>query len=109
MSSMPDVMLTCDERDHADRMIKRYPALVVEVLSPSSEVRDRGEKFEAYLRLASLRYYLIVHQDRIRVEVYTKLASGGWHFAYFEQPEALVPLKHLDLTLKVAEIYAGIF
>jgi len=105
---LPDVMLTCDERDHADRLIKRYPSLVVEVLSESSESRDRGEKFAAYLRMPSLGYYLLIAQDRIRIEVYTKIDSGGWHFTYYESPEDVISLDQLDLVLRVERVYDGV-
>lgn len=103
---LPDVMLTCDERDHADRLIKRYPSLVVEVLSKHSEARDRGEKFLAYLQLPSLRYYLLVAQDRIRIEVYTKLEAGGWHFTYYESLDEVIELAQLGLSLRVGAVYA---
>ena len=46
------------------------PTLVIEVLSPSTEVYDRGEKFAHYQELTSLREYILVSQDRIRVEQY---------------------------------------
>ncbi|MGB3616526.1 MAG: Uma2 family endonuclease [Catalinimonas sp.] len=56
---LPDVMLTCDERDRADRRFKRHPSLVAEVISPSSVRRDREARFSAYLRLPTLRYYVL--------------------------------------------------
>ncbi len=105
---LPDVMLTCDERDHADRLIKRYPEIVVEVLAEGSEARDRGEKFAAYLRMPSLKYYLLISQDRVRIEVYTKLDSGGWHFDYFESLESEIKLGKVGITLQIAQIYAGV-
>ncbi len=52
------------------------PVVVVEVLSPSTEARDRGEKFEAYKQIASLREYVLVSQDERRVEVRRRTERG---------------------------------
>ena len=103
---LPDVMLTCDERDHQNRKLKRYPSLVVEVISPSSVQRDRDEKFKAYLGLPSLRYYLLIAQDQVRVDVFEK-AEGqkGWFFDYFTELTDVIELKQLDLQLRLADIY----
>jgi len=54
------------------------PALIVEVLSPSSEGYDRGKKFELYPRIPSFKEYPIVHQDRRHIEHYSKLDDGSW-------------------------------
>ena len=53
------------------------PVVVVEVLSPSTEARDRGEKFEAYKQIASLKDYVLVSQDERRIEV-RRRGERGW-------------------------------
>lgn len=53
------------------------PVVVVEVLSPSTEARDRGEKFEAYKRISSLKEYVLVSQDDRRVEI-RRRGDRGW-------------------------------
>lgn len=64
----PDVMVVREPlADGADDLITN-PCLVVEILSPSSERWDRGGKFAQYRRLESLREYLLVSQDEMRVE-----------------------------------------
>lgn len=52
------------------------PVVIVEVLSPSTETRDRGEKFEAYKLLASLKEYVLVSQDERRVEIRRRVEQG---------------------------------
>lgn len=49
-----DVSVTCDERDQTARQFIGYPCLVAEVLSPSTEVVDRGKKFRQYRRIETL-------------------------------------------------------
>lgn len=56
------------------------PRIVVEVLSKSTEAHDRGEKWEAYQRLASLTDYLLVAQSAARVEHYRREADGSWRY-----------------------------
>ena len=70
----PDLMVTCTESDHADRYVK----LVVEVLSESTAAFDLGDKFAAYRQLDSLREYVLVDQERIRVQIYRRLDGQWW-------------------------------
>lgn len=103
---LPDVMLTCDERDHADRNMKRHPSLVIEVLSPESVKRDRDKKFLAYLKIPTLRYYLLIAQDHIRIEVYSREKDqSGWAFHVYESLEEVIPLDLLDIELSVKAVY----
>ncbi len=103
---LPDVMLTCDERDHADLNIKRHPGLVIEVLSPESVKRDRDNKFLAYLKIPSLRYYLLIAQDQIRIEVYSQTADqSGWAFHVYDSLEDVIPLDQLNIELSVKAVY----
>jgi Uma2 family endonuclease len=60
----PDVMVTCDARDRESAYYKQYPCLVVEVLSPSTEAFDRGNKFAVYRELASLEDYVLIDSHR---------------------------------------------
>ena len=105
---LPDVMLTCDERDHQDRLMKRYPSLVAEIVSPSSSKRDREEKFAAYLKLPSIKYYLLIAQDRIRIDVFSKGEGKGWEFHYYEALTESIPLPQVGISLSVADIYEDV-
>ena len=74
----PDVMVSCDARDHAAEQYLQHPTLVVEVLSDGTAAFDRGDKFAAYRRLESLREYVIVDIDARRVESFRRDATGHW-------------------------------
>ena len=102
---LPDVMLTCDARDHADRKLKRYPSLVAEVLSATSVKRDRGEKLQAYLKLASLQHYLLLSQDQIRVEVFSRGAEGNWLYQSLEGLNQTLHLSQPELSIPLASLY----
>ena len=74
----PDVQVTCAESDRADRLVKRSPVLVVEVLSDSTATFDVGDKFAAYQQLDSLQEYVLVDQERIRVQIYRRREGRWW-------------------------------
>ena len=76
----PDLVITGEEElflDHAfDTLLN--PMAIIEVLSGSTEARDRGTKFEAYRSVDALREYVIVAQDEYRVEGFYKNEAGTW-------------------------------
>ena len=80
-------------------------SVVVEVLSESTERWDRGGKFAQYRRVASLREYVLVSQDAMRVEWFTREENGVWSYQEAVGPEAVVRLDGLDASLGVGRIY----
>jgi Uma2 family endonuclease len=75
----PDVTVTCDEQDRTSTGdFIRYPRLVVEVLSPGTEAFDRGNKFADYRTIETLQEYVLISQDKVRVECYRRNAEGRW-------------------------------
>jgi Uma2 family endonuclease len=110
--SYPDASVICGqpEFDPKDRnqTTATNPRLIVEVLSPSTEAADRGEKFERYLKLASLEEYVLVLQDHPRAESFFRRPDGTWLFTYAEGLEALVTLRSLKIDVPLADVYAGV-
>ena len=83
----------------------KSPVLLIEVLSKSTETRDRSWKFNQYKQLPSLRHYLLVSQATCLVEWFRREESGVWSFTplTFFTDELLIP--ELDLTLRLEDIY----
>lgn len=98
----PDLTATCVEQ--RDPYVVTAPCLVVEVLSPSTEAVDRGEKLQRYRRLPSLEAYVLVSQDRAHVEVYRRGIGGVWTYEELFEDEALA-LPCLGVSLDVGAIY----
>ena len=103
----PDLMVTCSPADAADRLVKREPVLVVEVLSPSTAAFDRGEKFAAYRQLPSLAEFLLVDIDARRCELFRKGADGLWvlHPTQGEEP---LHLACVGLTVGAETLWADL-
>jgi Uma2 family endonuclease len=76
----PDVMVSCDPRDHAASQFIAHPTLIVEVLSESTEAFDRGDKFAAYRTLPSLQEYVLVDIPSRRVETFRRTPDHDWLF-----------------------------
>lgn len=103
----PDLMVTCSARDARDRLIKREPTLVVEILSPSTAAYDRGEKFADYRELPSLREYLLVDVQRRVCDLY-RLGEQGLWVLHPLRGDAELHLASVGLTLPAAELWADL-
>ncbi len=66
----PDVFITKEPKTIDNRYIKSEPVLIIEVVSPSSQVNDYLDKYIAYTKIPSLQYYLIVEPDTTLINCY---------------------------------------
>jgi Uma2 family endonuclease len=102
----PDVTVVCGPRevDAKDPLAVNNPTLIVEVLSPSTEEYDRGEKFKHYEQLPSLRQYVLVSTANERgVEVRTR-TERGWSLTVLRDGE-IAKLESIGATMDVRELY----
>ena len=106
----PDVTVVCGEPqfEDAEQDTLLNPTLLVEILSPSTESYDRGEKFERYRLIPTFREYLLVAQDQPIVERYLRQPDNRWLLANFEQLSDVIALDAIGFTLALADVYAGI-
>ena len=81
------------------------PIFIAEILSPATEAYDRGRKFEHYRSLESLSEYLLVAQDRVAVDLYTRQANGLWLLTGAGWPEDTLELRSIECQLSIAELY----
>lgn len=106
-SFYPDVMVTCDARDHAAERYLEHPLLVVEVLSKATAAFDRGDKFAAYRRLPSLREYAVVDMDAWRVECFRRDAADRWVLYEFAGARDC-EFASIGLTLPLAAVFEDV-
>ena len=81
------------------------PQAIFEVLSPSTESFDRGDKFERYQRLESFTDYVLVASETMRVEHYTRQEGGGWLYHEYHAAADVLKLPVVGAELPLAEIY----
>lgn len=106
--SYPDVVVVCGEPQFYDerRDILTNPTVVFEVLSPSTEAYDRGEKFLRYrTQIAALRAYVLVSQHRPLVEHYVRQPDGSWSYSSAGDLSEAIDLPSIDCHLPLSEIY----
>jgi Uma2 family endonuclease len=105
----PDISIACGEPEFEDAELDTLvnPTLIVEVLSPSTEAGDRGRKFADYRGLESLREYVLVAQDRVSVERFTRQGEE-WVLAEYNRLEDVLPLASVGCEVALSEIYAKV-
>ncbi len=108
LATYADAAVVCGEpeRDPESATHVTNPTLLVEVLSESTEDYDRGEKREHYQQLPSLRDYVLVAQNRRRVEVFTRAAGGEWQHRVSAGGEQF-ELPSIDGRFGVDELHAA--
>ena len=102
----PDVVVVCGDPRFEDNVFDTLlnPVVLVEVLSPSTQVYDRGEKFKHYQQLTSLREYILVSQDEVGVERYRRQGTE-WQPTEFRSLEDVLSLTSIDCELSLDDIY----
>ena len=108
LATYPDLSVICGPlaRDPEDRNTATNPTVLVEVLSPSTERYDRGEKFEHYQQIPSLQDYVLVSTAPPKVEVFHRNTDGSWRYTRAGPGETVI-IASVDVRLSVDEIYEG--
>jgi Uma2 family endonuclease len=111
----PDVVVTYDQRDRTSNQVIRYPSLVIEVLSPSIEGYDRGEKFRQYRRLNTLSEYVLISAETMAVEVFQLNTNQNWELttdisAKADDPlnESKIYFSSIELSCFLSDIYEDV-
>lgn len=99
----PDVMVACG-REGVEDYYLRNPTLVVEVLSPSTELTDRREKALSYRQVRTLEEYVFVAQSHPEVTLHRR--SESWKPIVLTSPDAAADFRSIGLSLPLARIYA---
>lgn len=105
----PDATVVCSEPEiedvEGDTLLN--PTLIVEVLSPSTEAYDRGEKWRRYRRIPSLRQYVLVAQTTPLVEVFTR-SGDTWVYSDASGLDASIRLESIGCTLALRDVYVKV-
>jgi Uma2 family endonuclease len=110
----PNVVVSCDERDRFSRDFLQYPTLIAEVLSPTTEARDRGIKQQNYMLIDTLQTYILINSERPRIEIYQRL-DRAWEYisiaieqTNFDQDDPLIHITSIDLQFPLSALYENI-
>ncbi len=105
----PDIVVFCGEPEFEDETFNTLlnPVLIIEVLSPSTEVYDRSEKFEYYKQIATLKEYILVSQDKVHVE-HHRLEDVAWKSKEFHAFQDTLTLSSIGCKLSLRDIYTRV-
>jgi Uma2 family endonuclease len=109
-AAIPDVFVRCGPSFGTDRLVDD-PSIIIEVLSPSTMRLDRGSKFERYRSMASVEQIVLVYQDQIRVEVWSRVpadndeAADGWTLTTLTRLSDQAVFPGIEASVSLADIY----
>lgn len=106
----PDIAVVCGQDHYTDETENSLtnPTVIIEVLSPSTEHKDRGQKFADYRTIPTLQEYWLFSQDRVQVEYYVRKSEKTWEFGEITDPDAVLELKSIGCTLALRDVYRRI-
>ena len=106
----PNVVVVCDEPMFADDEfdVLLNPTVIVEVLSPSTEILDRRDKLQYYGALESVKDYLLIAQEKIRVDHYVKQSGSEWNLHVYTEPDDMIEIASIGCKLVLSEVYAKV-
>ena len=105
----PDVMVIKGNPIYADKGTTTVmnPVLIAEVLSPSTQNYDQGDKFAYYRSIPEMKEYILISQKRYHVMQHTK-TEAGWLLTEYETEDAIVKLASVDLEIELLDLYTGV-
>ena len=104
----PDVVVVCEEPEFGDAEVDTTllnPTVIVEVLSKSTEKRDRVEKFADYRGIPSLKEYILISQDKMHVEHYVRQPDDEWRLSDVNRPDSKVSIPSIGCELLLSAVY----
>ena len=103
----PDVVGLCEPEEFEDETEDNLlnPALIIEVLSKTTEAYDRGAKFAYYQSIESFREYVLITQEPFRVEQFVRKDTSMWTYFEFRLADDVVQLSSIDCKLGLRDIY----
>lgn len=103
----PDLIAVAGVGQYEDAEVDTLlnPTVIIEVLSPSTEAYDRGDKFARYRRLDSLREYILVAQDQVLIERYVRRGED-WLLTAFDNLDDVLRLESIGCDVPLRQVYA---
>jgi Uma2 family endonuclease len=105
----PDISIICGDfatMKNDDRNFLN-PSVIIEILSPSTRKYDRGEKFQLYKGISSLKEYILVDSEKVRGEVFRMNYAGRWEPEEYKDADQLLEIKKVGIAVPLRDIYEG--
>lgn len=103
----PDLIVSCHPEDINARKFIQNPKLIVEVLSPGTSGKDRGEKFRYYLTIPSLQEYILIDSEKISVERYCRGEGRMWLYYPYTTGD-MITLSSIAFEFPIEMLYDSV-
>lgn len=106
----PDITIVCGKEEYLDDQFDTLlnPTVLIEVLSPATEIYDRGAKFKLYRTIPSLRNYVMVSSTELAAEVYSRSEDDSWTLNMATVKNDHIHISAIDYDLLLSDIYAQV-
>jgi Uma2 family endonuclease len=106
----PDISIVCGKREFNNDKPPTLlnPTVIIEVLSPTTETFDRGEKFHQYRSIQSLQAYILISSTSQRIEYFARQENNLWRIDVVDTPDGLIEISAVGCTLSIADVYADV-
>ena len=102
----PDIVVTCDDNDDVNAYDIKFPKVIVEVLSESTEKFDRGKKFQYYRTIPSLQEYILISSQEYLIECFRRTKNDLWTLQTYEGLDTIFRIASFAIDAPLSEIYA---
>jgi Uma2 family endonuclease len=106
----PDVVIVSGEPQFVDREsdMLTNPTVAFDIFSKNTSFQDKTEKLECYLAMASIREYILIKEDEMRVEHYAKQNAKQWVYKIYNERDDVISIDSVNCKISIAEIYAQV-
>ena len=103
----PDVIIIADEPEFFNNRTDTItnPQVIIEVLSNSTKGYDREDKFAAYRTISTFQEYLLIDQNRIHVEQFSKTGKKRWNLREYDEEDENISLETVSFEISLQDLY----
>ena len=103
----PDVVIVCGKREFGDdkKDVLINPKIVIEILSKSTKLKDRNEKLDSYMALETLTDYVLIEQDEMRIEHYSRIDADNWRVKLLSVENQTLSFETINCAVLLKDIY----
>ena len=106
----PDVVVVGGEPTFADQNsdLLLNPTLIVEIFSNQTNSSDKTNKLESYLAMDSIKEFVLLKEEEMRVEHYARQNAKQWIYRIYNERDDVISLESINCKVSLSEVYAQV-
>ncbi|MCA1607986.1 MAG: Uma2 family endonuclease [Acidobacteria bacterium] len=108
--SVPDLVLVNTAPSFGDQNadLLLNPTIVIDVMPSETNSVDKTQRLESLLATDTVKECLLIKQDEMRIEHYTKQNAKQWLYRIYNERDDVITLDPINCKLSLSEIYAQV-